>query len=153
MAPHSRILVGKSHEQRSLEGYSPRGHKEPDSTERPSMRPHTFTLLPQAVSSLRTETTSLVHFFILFNCVFILARRVWVAPLQPSLAAARAAGFLSLRSTGFRHVGFRSGRTGTQVADPGPWSTGSVTVSLGLVASQHVGSSWSWCPLHWQADL
>ena len=34
MAIHSRILPGKSHGQRSLVGYSPRGHKESDTTER-----------------------------------------------------------------------------------------------------------------------
>ena len=33
MAIHSSILAGKSHGQRSL-GYSPRGHKELDTTER-----------------------------------------------------------------------------------------------------------------------
>ena len=34
MATHSNILVGKSHGQRSLEGYSPKGCKESDTTER-----------------------------------------------------------------------------------------------------------------------
>ena len=34
MATHSSILVGKSHEQGSLVGYSPWGHKESDMTER-----------------------------------------------------------------------------------------------------------------------
>ena len=33
MATHSSILVWKSHGQRSLEGYSPWGHKESDMTE------------------------------------------------------------------------------------------------------------------------
>ena len=33
MATHSSILAGKSHGQRSLAGYSPRGCKESDSTE------------------------------------------------------------------------------------------------------------------------
>ena len=33
MAAHSSILSGKSHGQRSLAGYSPWGHKEPDTTE------------------------------------------------------------------------------------------------------------------------
>ena len=33
MATHSSILPGKSHRQRSLEGYSPWGHKESDTTE------------------------------------------------------------------------------------------------------------------------
>ena len=33
MATHSSILPGESHEQRSLEGYSPRGRKELDTTE------------------------------------------------------------------------------------------------------------------------
>jgi len=32
MATHSSILVGKSHEQRSLTGYSPWRHKESDMT-------------------------------------------------------------------------------------------------------------------------
>ena len=33
MAPHSSILSGKSHGQRSLVGYSPLGRKESDTTE------------------------------------------------------------------------------------------------------------------------
>ena len=33
MATHSSILPGKSHGQRSLAGYSPRGHKESDTIE------------------------------------------------------------------------------------------------------------------------
>ena len=33
MATHSSILVGESHGQRSLAGYSPWGHKESDMTE------------------------------------------------------------------------------------------------------------------------
>ena len=33
MATHSSILVGEFHGQRSLVGYSPRGHKELDMTE------------------------------------------------------------------------------------------------------------------------
>ena len=33
MATHSSVLPGKSHGQRSLEGYSSWGHKEPDTTE------------------------------------------------------------------------------------------------------------------------
>ena len=37
MATHSNILPGESHEQRSLVGYSPRGRKELDRTERLSM--------------------------------------------------------------------------------------------------------------------
>ena len=32
MATHSSILAGESHGQRSLVGYSPRGHKESDTT-------------------------------------------------------------------------------------------------------------------------
>ena len=34
MAIHSSILAGESHGQRSLAGYSPRGRKESDTTER-----------------------------------------------------------------------------------------------------------------------
>ena len=34
MAPHSSILTREFHRQRSLAGYSPRGHKELDMTER-----------------------------------------------------------------------------------------------------------------------
>ena len=34
MAPHSSILAWKSHGERSLEGYRPRGHKESDTSER-----------------------------------------------------------------------------------------------------------------------
>ena len=33
MATHCGILLGKSHGQRSLVGYSPKGHKELDMTE------------------------------------------------------------------------------------------------------------------------
>ena len=36
MATHCSILVGKSHGQKSLEGYSPWGRKELDTTERPN---------------------------------------------------------------------------------------------------------------------
>ena len=36
MAPHSSILAGESHGQRSLAGYSPWGRKESDRTERPT---------------------------------------------------------------------------------------------------------------------
>ena len=36
MATHSSILAWKFHGQRSLVGYSPRGHKESDTTERTS---------------------------------------------------------------------------------------------------------------------
>ena len=36
MATHSSILLGESHEQRNLTGYSPRGHKELVMTEQPS---------------------------------------------------------------------------------------------------------------------
>ena len=32
MATHSTIIAGKSHGQRNLAGYSPRGHKESDTT-------------------------------------------------------------------------------------------------------------------------
>ena len=106
---------------------------------------------------MRAQTTSLVHFSILFSCVFILARWVWVAPLQPSLVAARGAGLLSPRSTGCWHAGFRSRSTGAQVADRGPWGTGSVTVSLGLRCSTACGifleQGPSWGPLRWQVDL
>ena len=37
------VLPGKFHEQRSLVGYSPRGHKESDTTERPRAYTHTHT--------------------------------------------------------------------------------------------------------------
>ena len=39
MATHSSILPGEFHGQRSLEGYSPRGHKELDTTEQLSTAP------------------------------------------------------------------------------------------------------------------
>ena len=41
MATHSIFLLGKSHGQRSLVGYSPRSRKESDKTERLSMHEHT----------------------------------------------------------------------------------------------------------------
>ena len=37
MATHSSILPGKFHGQRSLEGYSPQGRRESDTTERPTL--------------------------------------------------------------------------------------------------------------------
>ena len=37
MTTHSSILVGESHGQRSLVGYSPWGHEESDMTQRLSM--------------------------------------------------------------------------------------------------------------------
>ena len=41
MATHSSVLLpGKSHGQRSLAGYSPRGHKESNMTERLSTAQH-----------------------------------------------------------------------------------------------------------------
>ena len=39
MATHSSFCHGESHGQRSLVGYSPWGHKEPDMTERLSTAP------------------------------------------------------------------------------------------------------------------
>ena len=39
MATHSSILAWRIHEERSLVGYSPWGHKESDTTERPSLIP------------------------------------------------------------------------------------------------------------------
>ena len=41
MATHSSTLVWEIHRERSLEGYSPRGHKESYTTERLSTRKHT----------------------------------------------------------------------------------------------------------------
>ena len=46
MAIHSSILPGESHEQRSLMGYSPWGHKELDTTERLTHNTHTLKHLP-----------------------------------------------------------------------------------------------------------
>ena len=43
MATHSSILAGESPGQRSLAGYSPRGHKESDTTERFHTHTHTHT--------------------------------------------------------------------------------------------------------------
>ena len=37
MATHTSILPGKFHGQRSLEGYSPQGRRESDTTERPTL--------------------------------------------------------------------------------------------------------------------
>ena len=37
MATHSSILAVESHEQRSLVGYSPRGHKESNTTEQQTL--------------------------------------------------------------------------------------------------------------------
>ena len=45
MAIHSSILPGKSHGQRSLEGYSPWGCKESDTTERLSDFTHLLIVL------------------------------------------------------------------------------------------------------------
>ena len=40
MTTHSSILTGEFHEQRSLVGYSPWGHKESDTTERLTLHFH-----------------------------------------------------------------------------------------------------------------
>ena len=42
MAAHSSALPGESHGQRSLAGYSPRGRREPDMSERLSVRYEPF---------------------------------------------------------------------------------------------------------------
>ena len=46
MAIHSSILPGEAHGQRSLVGYSPWGHKESDTTERPAHTENTDMLMP-----------------------------------------------------------------------------------------------------------
>ena len=43
MATHSNILAWESHGQRSLEGYSPWGHKELDKTEHTHTHTHTHS--------------------------------------------------------------------------------------------------------------
>ena len=43
MATHSSFLPGKSHGQRSLLGYSPRGHKELNPIEQLSRRPQAYS--------------------------------------------------------------------------------------------------------------
>ena len=43
MATHCSVLAGKSHGQRSVMGYSPRGCRESDVTELLSVHTHTYT--------------------------------------------------------------------------------------------------------------
>ena len=64
MATHSSILAEKSHGQRSLEGYSPKGHKEWDILE----QTHTKEILEMAIeSSLKDVQTGLMLFQICLN--------------------------------------------------------------------------------------
>ena len=58
--PTSVSLPGKSHEQRSLAGYSPRGPKESDMTERLSTHTHTHTQCPERfkIAQVYTVNTS-----------------------------------------------------------------------------------------------
>ena len=66
MAPHSSILPGKPHGQRSLAGYSPWGRQESDTTERLSL-PFPRCLLPVSVghrhpvSEVHANATSTAH--------------------------------------------------------------------------------------------
>ena len=59
MATNSSTLPGESHGQRSLAGYSPRGHKESDMTERCSTA-HMYMLstgyAPHTYGHLQTES-------------------------------------------------------------------------------------------------
>ena len=69
------------------------------------------------------------------SCIYLWLRWVFVAARGLSLFAA-SGGCSSLRSTGSRHTGFRCGSQAQQL-----WCTG-------LVAPQHVGSSWTRAQTH-----
>ena len=133
MATHSRILVGKSQEQRSLVGYSPWGRGVRLTL---SMRARAFTLLPRKLHEDGDHITCRV--FVLFNCDYFgslgLASpgRGWRG--RASLAAERR-----LQARGFRRCG--TGRhSGCR---PGPGARAQQLWVSGFVAPQHVGSSWS----------
>ena len=53
-ATHSRISSGKFHGQRSLEGYSPRGHKESDTTEHTVIQPQCMKESPRELEMAET---------------------------------------------------------------------------------------------------
>ena len=57
MATHSSILAGKSHGQRSLVGYSPRGRKESDTTE---VNQRASSVAQQQVRTMHRQTGSTV---------------------------------------------------------------------------------------------
>ena len=59
MATNSSILAGESHGQRSLAGYSPRGRKESDMTERLHTHTHTHTHARTLHTALCSGGTSL----------------------------------------------------------------------------------------------
>ena len=59
MASHSSILARKFHGQRSLEGYSPWGHKEPDITE----LTHTCCLQPTTLSHWGNFTKMVLSYY------------------------------------------------------------------------------------------
>ena len=60
MATHSRSLPGKFHGQRSLAGYSPRGHKELDMTEH--MHTHQIFIINAYLS---LQLVLLYHYFLI----------------------------------------------------------------------------------------
>ena len=59
MATHSSILAGEFHGQRSLEGYSPWGHKESDMTERLTLS-HFHCLLRNKTAFILSESLQMV---------------------------------------------------------------------------------------------
>ena len=73
MATHSRFLSGKFHGQRCLEGYSPRGPKESDMTERLNTYTHTHICAPISPGACRQGQSlreSLIFLEELMNCPF-----------------------------------------------------------------------------------
>ena len=71
--PTPVLLPGKSHGQRSLAGYSPGGHKEPDTTERVRANTHTHTYTPRCL--IHCLNLGTLFFFNDFFCILDLRSR------------------------------------------------------------------------------
>ena len=72
-SPTPVFLPGKSHGQRSLEGYSPRGHKESNITE----HAHTHTL-KYIASSVPLDQISTINIFCYYYCCLFVVSVNWI---------------------------------------------------------------------------
>ena len=91
------VLPGKFHEQRSLVGYSPRGHKESDMTEQLSAYIHSHTHTAHPLTRLKVEGlqvarthlgTHLMEFMHLYHSVLI-----WLPDVSISSSASEGSFF------------------------------------------------------------
>ena len=69
MATHSRFWPAESHGQRSLEGYSPWGHQEPDTTEAPER--NTAQHIVGSAELYDFQVYSRVIRFYRYTCLFV----------------------------------------------------------------------------------